>query len=224
MKRKIVLTLFWLIYIVVALNGCTVSPEDAFKKAAKSDSITAYREFLKKYPQSTLSSKAQTRIQELTNDLFVAGIRKICYSEAVGDQLSPWDKILQDDNTNILALAMKGSAEAKSGNFMGAKAIFETCSQLAYDTPIAPYLMMLNAGKNTRTIQLACPLPASVTKNAVLYSPWFNQFEYTDPNASRYSVGLFGNQAGVFLWKVPNESTKDIIRKIMENNIKELQK
>jgi hypothetical protein len=78
-----------------------------------------------------------------------------------------------------------------------------------------------------RAVQLACPLPASIAKRAVLdksnQSIMKDQFLYIDPSASSLPIALLGGQARVFLWKVPEGSTKDIISKIMNENIRQLE-
>lgn len=225
--RTVEIVAVWFTCVLI-FTGCAVSPDTAYEKASKTDSIAAYRKFVEEYPKSALTPKALDRIQELTNDLFVAGIRQICFSKASGDSLPPWDRILQDDKTNIMALAMKGIAEAKRGNLEGSAASFKECSQKAHDTPLAPYVLFTTVVRDKRMVPLRCPLPASITKNALLNKPnqsqdiEKNQFIYTDPDASPYPIALLPGQGRVFIWKVPSGSTVDIIRKIMDENIRSL--
>ncbi len=212
---------------ILSFLGCTTSPDLAYEKASKSDSLAAYSKFIEEYPKSPLAQKAHDQIKELTNTLFVAGIRQICNAQASEGSQPPWDKILQNNNTDIMALAMKGIAEAQKGDLEGAKATFKECSQKAYETLLAPYLLEVAAMRNNQIISLQCPLPASIANNALLLkgssqSIESNQFFYEDLNASSNSRAIFGGQAIVYLWEVPSGSTAEIIRKIMDENMRTL--
>lgn len=206
----------------VALICCTDTPEKAYEKASNVNSIAAFKVFIEKYPKSPLTQNARDRIKGITETLYATGIRDICFSK---DTVSLWNKILQEDNTDVIALAMKGVAESINGNTKIAKAIFKECIQKSNKTPLAPYVLQATVFSNGQLISVHCPLPASIAKNALLIKSGRqtfkdDQFFYRDPSNGPYV--LLNKQAMVYLWKLTNENPTDIFRDIMQSNLQNL--
>jgi hypothetical protein len=51
--------------IVAFIFGCNQTPEEAFKKAEESNSISSYEKFLKKYSDSTFAQQAEINLENL---------------------------------------------------------------------------------------------------------------------------------------------------------------
>jgi hypothetical protein len=222
---KIVAVLF---ICILTLTVCTVSPDAEYAKAQKTDSIAAYQQFMEKHPGHPLSEKAQTRIDSLNADLFVAGIRQIAgiYKEA-SHAIPPWDEVLKNDKTNMFALALKGIAEAKAGHMEQAISFFQDAKQAARDSQLAPQIIVLAVdNKNKPILQLLrCPLPASVASRALLFKPnsrlelMKTQFVYMEDNGGM----LFPSDIRVLSWKMPPQNNQITFSKIMDMNISGLQ-
>lgn len=206
----------------IALIGCTDSPEKAYEKALKVNSVDAFKKFIGKYPNSPLTQRARNQIQGIKETLYATGIREMCFSK---DTVALWDKILQEDNADLIALAMKGVAEATKDNTETAKSIFKECVQKTNKTSLSSYVLKATVFSNGQMTSLHCPLPASIAKNALLIKSGkqyyeANQFFYSDPSNGPYV--LFHKQAMVFLSNVPNQNPKEIFRKIMQSNLQNL--